>query len=89
MTTRHTTHETRFDGMPAPVPDSWRSTRFLETSEMTTLSERFLRQHVALSRRHFLALGSAGIAAMRAVPLLAQSGDNPDVLQQAIVGIES
>jgi DMSO/TMAO reductase YedYZ molybdopterin-dependent catalytic subunit len=59
---------------------------------MTSPADRFLVEHAALSRRYFLSLGSAGVAALAAAPLSA----NPTVatardpqLQAAIDALES
>ena len=51
--------------------------------------DEFLDEHHALSRRYFLGLGAAGIAALSQVPLRAAEPSDEARLQQAIAKLES
>lgn len=51
---------------------------------MTSSLETLIREHVGLSRRHFLSLGAAGAAAIHASPLLAADDplESPEMLKE-------
>jgi DMSO/TMAO reductase YedYZ molybdopterin-dependent catalytic subunit len=50
---------------------------------------RFLNEHTALTRRYFLRCGVAGLAAFRALPLLADDRERDPRLQKAIDELET
>ena len=55
---------------------------------MKSSSQRFLRQHQTLTRRFFLGMGAAGIAAMRSSPLFAEDTTESESYRELIAGIE-
>jgi DMSO/TMAO reductase YedYZ molybdopterin-dependent catalytic subunit len=51
--------------------------------------DHFIAQHSSLTRRYFLRQGSAGLAALAALPSLVQAGDRNPMLQAAVDDLET
>jgi DMSO/TMAO reductase YedYZ molybdopterin-dependent catalytic subunit len=49
----------------------------------------FLAEHTSLTRRYFLRCGTAGVAAMSALPMLARAGERDPALQRVIDDLET
>ena len=49
----------------------------------------FLAAHMSLTRRYFLRCGTAGVAAMSALPLLASGGERDRALQKVLDDLET
>jgi DMSO/TMAO reductase YedYZ molybdopterin-dependent catalytic subunit len=50
--------------------------------------KRLIEDHVSLSRRYFLGLGAAGVAALKTLPLQAEGAADDEVLQKAVAKLE-
>ncbi len=51
--------------------------------------EHLIDDHLALTRRYFLGLGAAGVAALKALPLQAEDASDDEVLLKVIAKLES